>query len=88
MKEVLAKQACTEYSEHTARTVPLKGNSEKLGRKLDFTERHIHLTDLRYSLQVDACDFRKYRIVDGLVFIVEITQRCPNAFKNVDAKDS
>lgn len=53
---VVAEQEIMERAEHTARIAQLGSHHHELKAKLEFLERHNHVTYLRYSLLVDECD--------------------------------
>lgn len=61
-REVFAKQECAKCAEHTAQNAQLKVDLHELEGKLDFLERLNNVTDTRYSMVGDECDFLQLQI--------------------------
>lgn len=82
---MVAEQARTQRSEHTARISQLEGEFRELKGNLKFLEHCNIVADSRYSLLVDEWDLRKLKFACCKACSAEMVQVLAIASKDVDA---
>lgn len=83
--EVVAEQAHTKRTEHTARIAQLEGDLHKVKGKAGILGRLNNNADSRYFIPSNECDSLKGQIFKGGVCGGEIVQRFANASQDIDA---
>lgn len=84
-REVAAKQAVVELTEHTAHIEQLEGDFYGLKCKLELLKRCNDISDSQYPVLVHACMSLKPLLASGKVCSGEMVQHFANALKDVNA---